>query len=95
MGLANLARAAPAVLALSDHQPPRALSAVQQEPVLKDRTDAARLIAPASSSCAGENPITLGARVLDAIAAGATFPDVKSRLPRMRVRPLHRWSRTG
>ena len=39
MGLANLAGAAPAVLALSDHQSPRALSAVQQEPVLEhDRT---------------------------------------------------------
>ena len=95
MGLANLARAAPAVLALSDHHPPRALSAVQQEPVLKDRTDAAQLIPPALSSCAGENQLTLGARIPGAIAAGATFPDVKSRLPRMRVRPLHRWSRTG
>ena len=38
MGLANLAGAAPAVLALSDHQPPRALSAVQQELVANDRT---------------------------------------------------------
>ena len=39
MGLANLAGAAPAVLALSDHQSPRALSAVQQEPAFKSDTD--------------------------------------------------------
>jgi hypothetical protein len=75
---------------------PRALYLLfQQEPVLQDRTDAARLIAPALSSCAGENPLRLGARIVGAISAGATFPDVKSRLPRMRVRPLHRRSRTG
>ena len=40
-------------------------------------------------------PARRGARVLGAIAAESKFPDVKSRLPRLRVRPLHRWSRTG
>ena len=39
MGLANLAGAAPAVLAISDHQSPRALSVVPQEPALQRRSD--------------------------------------------------------
>jgi hypothetical protein len=42
MGLANLAGAAQTVLALSDHQSPRALSAVQQEP--QQRPDATSMI---------------------------------------------------
>src|SRR5258708_40293879 len=39
MGLAHLAGAAPPVLALSNHQSTRALSAVQQEPAVDHRPD--------------------------------------------------------
>src|ERR1700760_4262010 len=40
MGLAHLARATPAVLALFHHQPARAVSAVQPEPAARHRPDA-------------------------------------------------------
>jgi N-acetylglucosaminyldiphosphoundecaprenol N-acetyl-beta-D-mannosaminyltransferase len=46
MGLANLAGAASAVLALSHHQSARTVSAVQQEPAFKHRSDATHLASP-------------------------------------------------